>query len=262
MVLDSLSEYAVDLETLVEGLTARQVEPVIERLCREEEWELMSLAAISAAELPARLMINAMLEHQQFAALIPCACLRRHVRDIVAPAPSLGSKVFRDLDAEDSAGIPDHIRAEAEELASAADQRRAVAALQATQVDRDPLRTHIVERLTQEMAVHSKALTALVAIARASVWEETRRTAAMKIANRRPALQQLIEAGRTQDLIDVAANTGLGSARQNVAEEMGKFLAEYESAGDRAALEFISENHPSEAARRTAQVAAQALRDD
>ena len=253
MLTDCLQRQAKLVATLVEGVTARQLEPVIARRVAAQEWELMSLAIITAAELPARLLIGALLENGQYLALVPGACLRRQQRQPMALAGSGGRSVFRDLDAEEEAVVPEHIQQETDEITAAANSRRHVASLQAAGVDRDPLREYIVTRLAELLPTESEALLPLVTIARAAAWEDTRRTAAMKLTNSRRAAERLVTTGRTAELLEVAANTGMQAARQNLAGQIGGHLEALRAAGDTATLRFLSENHPEEEVRARAQ---------
>lgn len=256
MVNEALLRYAPMMETLIEGMTRRQIEPVLERLCQDQQWDLMSVALIVAQEVPARAMIDRLLENRQYQALVPCACLRRQLRAATLISGGAGTQVFRDFDAEEATeGVPEHILAEAEDIAAAAKARRVTATVQAANVDRDPLRTLIITKLTEKVLTEPEAVEALIAIAQASAWEETRREAALKLANNRRLVAQLVSQGRVEDLVAIAESTKLQSARQNLAAAMGQQLGQYVAAGNRRALEFLAENHPGEAVREAAKAA-------
>jgi hypothetical protein len=254
MELNQLKRHASRIETLVEGLTRRQIDAILTRLCQEQQWELMGTALITAQEVPARAIIDCLMQYGQHAWLVPCACFRRQLRQaILAPGGRVGAGTFRDLDAEEGEeGIPEHILAEAEDIAAAAAARRETASVQAANVDRDPLRTLIVTKLAQKMTSERGAAEALIAIAQASAFEETRREAAMKIANNKRLVAALVKAARIADLVGVAENTHLTSARQNLARAMAADFERWRTEGNRPALEFIAEHHAEEGMREAA----------
>lgn len=244
MLEEALQKHPADIEILVEGVTPRQIEPVVERLCAAQEWDLMAACIISAAEIPARLMINCLLDNGQYRALALPACLRRQHRRIdQTRGLGVGARTFRDWDAETgSEGVPEHIQTDMEEMASSAAARIQVASVQAAEVDRDPLREYIVTQLAERINREAEALRALIIIARAAAWEETRRTAAMKIANNKRMVDRMVASGWIRPLVEVAASTNLESARRNIARQMAARLDDFVGSGDRLALGFLSEH--------------------
>ena len=255
MLSTACKQYAADLETLIDGLTHRQIDPVVARLCQEQQWDLMATALITAQEVPARAIVDCLVSNGQYASLVPCACFRRQLRQAtMSSSGRLGAGVFRDFDTEEGGeGVPEHIMAEAEDIAAAAASRRASASVQAANVDRDPLRTIIVTRLTEKMLTERPAVEALIIIALASAFEETRREAAMKVANNKRLVAAMVKAARISDLVGVAAGTGLSSARQNLARAVGADLERWRAEHNRPALEFIAEHHAEQGMREAAQ---------
>ena len=256
MLEDELQKYAADIPTLVDGVTPRQVEPVIEALRAAQQWELMAACVISAAEIPARLMINCLLDNGQYRALAMAACLRRQQRRMDRTSTGAGARTFRDWDAETGAeGIPEHIQSDMEEMTTSASARIQVASFQAAEVDRDPLREYIVTHLAERISREAEALRALIIIARASAWEETRRTAAMKIANNKRMVEKMVSSGWIRPLVEVAASTNLESARKNIAKQMAARLDDFIGGSDRLALEFLVEHWDDAAGKARAQEA-------
>jgi hypothetical protein len=261
MLEDALQKHAADISSLLDGVTQRQMEPLISRLCAEQQWDLMAACIITAGEVSARLMINCLLDNGQYRALALPACLRRQQRrtDRLSSA-TLGATAFHDWDAEENTeGVPDHIRNEAEEIAMGASARRQVASYQAADVDRDPLREYIVTHLAERMNRESEALRALIIIARAAGWEETRRTAAMKIANNKRMVDKMISSGWIKPLVEVAESTNLQSARGNIARQMAAKLEDFIAQGNRVALEFLAGHLAEPELKAQAQAALEAL---
>ena len=257
MEIASYKKYAPDLAILTDGLTHRQVDPVLARLCADGQWELMGVALITAQEVPARAIIDCLLENKQFGELVPCACFRRQLRQATLVGKgTLGAGTFRDFDADEGGpGVPDHIMAEAEDIAVAAAARRATASVQSANVDRDSLRTFIVNRLTERMLTDRPAVEALITIAQASAFEDTRREAAMKVANAKRLVAALVKAARVADLVGVAQSTALTSAKQNIAKALAVEFDRWRTENNRLALEFIAENHAEEGMRAAAKMA-------
>jgi len=257
MLMNALKQHGPEIETLIDGLTHRQVDALVERLRQEEQWDLMGAALITAQEVPARAIMDCLISNGQYAALVPCACLRRQLRQVrLSSGGRLGAETFRDLDAEtDAEGIPEHIMSEAEDIAAAAASRRATASVQAANLDRDPLRTMVVTMLTEKMVTDRPAVEALLVIAQASAFEDTRREAAMKVANNKRLVAALVKAERIADLVGVARGTGLGSARQNIAKAMAADFERWRTEKHEAALEFIAEHHPEQGMKEAAKAA-------
>ncbi|NLO74305.1 MAG: hypothetical protein GX100_09405 [candidate division WS1 bacterium] len=260
MLEDSLQRHASAIPGLMDGSAPRQVEPLIARLAADERWDLMSIMVLTATEVPARLMINCLLENRRYMDLVPAACLRRQQRRIDRLSAAVGSNVLRDWDSEEGeGGIPEEIRNDLEDLATSAAARRQVASFQAAEVDRDPLREYIVTQLAERLNRDPEALKTMIVIARASAWEETRRTAAMKIANNRRLVDRMVKSGWSRQLVEVAASTSLDSARRNIAGRMAVALPDYIAQADRPALEFLAEYAPEERVQSQAQSALDSL---
>ena len=133
--------------------------------------------------------------------------------------------------------------------------RLATASVQAANIDRDPLRTMVVTRLTEKMLTERAAVEALITIALASAFEETRREAAMKVANNKRLVAAMVKAARIADLAGVADSTALTSAKQNIAKTMAAEFERWRIEGNRPALEFIAENHAELGMREAAKTA-------
>ena len=261
MLEDSLQRHASVVPALIDGVAARQLEPIIARLCADGRWDLMAIAAVSALEIPGRMMINCLLDNKRYMDLVPAACMRRMQRRPDRSSAAMGANVFRDWDSEGSGGegIPEEVRNELEDLASSARARRQIASYQAAEVDRDPLREYIVTQLAERINREPEALKTMIVIARASGWEETRRTAAMKIANNKRLVDRMVKSGWTRQLVEVAHNTTLASAQKNIAGQMAAFLADFITKQDRVALEFVAEHAADAEAKAAAQTALEAL---
>ncbi|HEY3397758.1 MAG TPA: hypothetical protein VGM19_08905 [Armatimonadota bacterium] len=250
MISEAFRTYASSLPLLVEGLTQRQLDPILQRLRADQQWEFMGVVTVTASEVAARLLIDCLLANGQYAALIPAACLRRQMRSPAPAGATLGATAFRDYDAEtDLQGVPEHIMAEAEDIAAEAKARRTTASYQAAAVDRDPLRSMIVTKLAEQIVTQPEAAEALITIARGSAWEETRRDAAMKVVNNQRLLQRLVAEGRVADLSAVADSARLQAAREKIADAMEGQLETYQAEANQAALVFLAENHRDPALR-------------
>lgn len=166
-----------------------------------------------------------------------------------------GQPVFRDLDAEEgTAGVPEHIMADVEEMADAAARRAGAARQQASRVDRDAIRDLIVSQLAGRLP-EAQAGETLLLITRACPFDATRRQAAMKLANHKRWLAQLGQAGRTADLLAISEAAKLKAVGEQVARILAEHLAELQATGDRAALAFVAECHPNNEVRQAARTA-------
>jgi hypothetical protein len=256
--LQKLLEYANDIPPLVEGIPPWRIEPAVEHLFEAEEWELISLLLLAVAEPTARQMIDRLLTLRKYEPLVVAACLRRHIRAqpyVMKSGSGIASRVFRDIDAvseEDVRGVPEHIMEEIRDMAETSERTRQAQMLRSESMDRGPMREFIINRLAERLMAETAALDALVVIARAAAWEETRRIAAMKIANHAPSVRKLASAGRTKDLIRIAKSSQLSAVERNMAAAMAEHLDELAARGDTEALEFIAQNHEDEAVKRTA----------
>ena len=263
MDLQKLVARATMIETIVEKPGWR-LDETIDELVASEDWDLAGRLLVSASEIPARQLAKKLVDKRAFVPLAVAGCLRRQPRRPGEGASGGGagvaSRVFRDIDADnDAAGIPDFIRADIEEMAKSASSTRATAMSRDAAMDRDPIRQYIVDQLAPLMCTSEDAMNAVVAIARASAWEETRRTAALKVANDELSVTRLCRALRTDDIIEVARVALLEAVSVTFAREMGKYFKGYSDARDVTALEFIARYHPSEQYKETAKQWVEAL---
>ncbi|MDI9583539.1 MAG: hypothetical protein QM473_04910 [Acidobacteriota bacterium] len=263
MDLQKLVAQAATIETIVEKPGWR-LDETIDELVESGDWDLAGRLLVSASEIPARQLAKKLVDKRAFEPLVVAACLRRQPRRPGEGASGGGgavaSRVFRDIDADnDAAGIPDYIRTDIEEMAKSAAATRATAMSKDAAVDRDPIRQYIIEQLAPLMATTEEAMNAVVVIARASAWEETRRTAALKVANDELCVTRLCRALRTDDILDIARMALLEAVSVTFAKEMGKFFKGFSDNRDVKALEFIAKHHPAEQYRDTAKQWVEAL---
>jgi hypothetical protein len=252
MDINALTRYAGSLRNLYEGLLESDLDHAVQRLVQGEQWELMALWAVTAAEVPARRLVTKLLEHERFEELALPACLRRQVRrqEVIVHNPARAKRIFRDIDAEeDEAGIPEHILQEAQDIADAADSSRMAALNREAGTDRDPLRELIVNGIAQKLNTSEKAGEVLIAIAKAGAFEDARRTAALKLANNDLVMRRLAREGRGADMIVVAENSGLESVRTNIARALGPVLGAMRAQKDWPSLRWAGANHPDPKAR-------------
>ena len=252
MTSQSLSNYYYHVSHLMEGMVDHQLDRSIEQLAADEQWELLAVISISANEVPARRIAARLLQHNRFSELCLPACLRRQVRkQEVIQSSSLGSKrIFRDFDAEDDGpGVPEHIIEEAKEISSSADSSRMAALSREAATDRDPLREYIITEIAKKMATMPEAAEALVVIAKASAFEDARRTAALKIFNHELTMKRLAREERAEDMITVANNAGLTSVKEAIARALGPYLGALRAKKDWDSLRWAARNHPDAKAR-------------
>jgi hypothetical protein len=102
------------------------------------------------------------------------------------------------------------------------------------------------------MLTSEGALEALVAIVQASAWEDTRRSAALKLVNNPLALRRLADAARTDDLVAVGACCRLTSAAEKVALLLTPHLEALVAAKSPDALALLARYHPNAAIREQA----------
>lgn len=262
MELTSLSTYGARVQALFSGLLEIEMDQSLETLTKAEEWELLAMVAVTAAEVPARRIVTRLLEHDRFAELVIPACLRRQVRrqEVIIANPQRAKRILRDIDAEaDEGGVPEHIIQEAQDIAEAAESSRMAALSREAGVDRDPLREHIVEGIARKMATQPEAAEALMAIAKAGGFEDARRGAALKLANHEITMRRLAREGRGADMIVVAQNSGLQSVRTNIARALGPVMGQMRAQKDWASLRWAGLNHPDPKAR---EAVAKVLREE
>ena len=122
---DLLGKYGHQVQLIVGTGSREEVQKAVDELVADEQWELCGLLLASAAELGGRMLVAKLLEAKQFAPLAYVASIRRQIKvtqQTVRPGQTT-RKVFRDIDHEDGeAGIPEHIKAEMEDLASQANE--------------------------------------------------------------------------------------------------------------------------------------------
>jgi len=254
MDLDILSQYGRQVATMINTTTSSDVQEALDRLVEDEQWDLLRYLLPTATELAARRMVDRLLEHNRYEPLAWAACLRRQPRQpgLEAAARVPSRPVLRDIDAEeDTEGVPKHIMAEAQEISAGAAQRREVSRHKAAQIDHDPIRDLIIKQLAVRLP-DSGAGQALLTIAKACPFAHTQREAAMKLANHKQWMQQLVRTQRTSDMIAISNAAHLQAVAQNIARVMSQYLAQLQQDSDEAAIGFIAENHPDHEMRQAA----------
>jgi hypothetical protein len=251
MDIAGLTEYGLQIEDVMEGSVPSRTEAAVRRMVEEQRWDLFAALLISASEIPARRMVDIAMEREKYEPLVVAACLRRQIqRGIPGGAGGRAARrVFRDMDEEaPTQGVPEHIQLEAQEIRDMADRAREAAIRRDQLSDRDPVREAIVNGLAQRLQSDA-ALDALIAIAKASAWEATRRRAAMKIANHPGAVNRLAMGRRLADISAVVRASGLKSVAAKLGEALAGAAQAAGGRADRETLEFIAAHHPNPAAR-------------
>jgi hypothetical protein len=258
MDVHKLVELGRDIQPLVEGVPPWRVDPAIKDLFDRQEWEVVSILLLSCAEPTARQMISRLLSLRVYEPLAVAACLRRHIRTqpviVAGNRGDAAARVFRDIDAESAgqASVPDFIREEIVDMAESAARTRDAQMMRGDSLDRSPVREFIVNRLGERANVEVAAMDALVVVALAAGYEETRRLAAMKIGNSPASVRRLLQAGRTDEMMKVARETQLSAVMASVAKAMAEDLDGLRQRGDQAALGFVGEYHPDAQVRAAA----------
>ncbi len=251
-----LIDWSTQIETLMEGNLEKHVRDALEGLIEAEHWELLSHIMLTGPEFTVRRLTDTLIEHEVYEPLVMGACLRREIRRSTPTAPSgLGRKrIFRDFEApeEGEAGVPDHIMREAEAISDAADQQRRIAARKEAELDRDPVRQHIVDRIGELLNTSEEAMEAMIAIARASYFEETARSAAMKLGNSKIVMGRISRAGRIADMIAVGEASGSQAVHTIIARNLADSMPDSSHPSYRPALEHVADHHPDEKTRRAA----------
>ena len=129
-------------------------------------------------------------------------------------------------------------------------------------MDRDAVRQYIIDQIALRMPQSEAAMDAMIAIARASAWEETRRTAALKVANDPISVGRLARALRTEDIKAVSAMALLEAVAATFAKQMAGQFQNYVDSKDAEALLFIGENHPDDQWRDSASQWAEAVKKE
>jgi hypothetical protein len=252
----TLIDNASRIETLMEGNLEKHVKDALNDLIEAEQWELLSHIMLTGSEFSVRRITNALIERETFEPLVAGACLRREIRrSTPTSAAGLGSKrIFRDFEApeEGEAGVPDHIMEEAEAISKAANQSRRIAAQKEAQLDRDPVRQHIVDQLGELLNTNEEAMEAMIAIARSAFFEETARSAAMKLGNNKIVMGRISRAGRIMDMIAVGEASGSQAVHTMIARNLADSMPDSSHESYRAALEHVADHHPDEATQRAA----------
>ena len=256
MDLTPLLQSGRRVQYLIQGAAVgREVDAAIEDLVGKGEWRLLGEMLLTASEVSGYRILDCLMDNEQYEALALAACLRRQParRGVGPQRRGIAKRVFRDFDETDEdAHIPSEIVAEAEDISQAADRSRDAADRRESELDRDPMRDRIVNRLAEKLVESDRALEALVAVVRASAFEDTRRGAALKIGNHAPSVRKLAEAGRTGDLVAVAEGSGLASVAGNVSKAMMDQDVTKVRADDTAALGLLAKHHPDESVRQKA----------
>ncbi len=251
---ETLGKFSRQTITLIEGTMGGDVDNAIALLIAEEQWDLIAQVLITASEVSARRLTDALLSAEIIDPLIPAACMRRELRRGVSHGPAAlgGGAIFRDFETDDDGpGVPDHIREEAEAITASANESRRIATAKEAALDRDSIRSRIVDKLAERAATSEAALLGLATIAGASAWEETRRSAALKLANNKVATGQLLRGGRHANLLAIADASGSAAVRTRMADVMAGAMPAATAPEYRAVLELIAEHH-SDAAKRSA----------
>ena len=250
MDLADLVRHGRTISGIVEG-SSWTLEEQIAEVVASKDWDLAGRLLVSAAEISARTLARALLDADAYEPLAIAACLRRQPRRPGEGGSGGGAgvagRIFRDIDAEDGAkGVPDFIRADIEEMAKTASQTRMGAMTREAMMDRDPIRQYILDNIGPKMPTSEMATDAMVAIARASAWEETRRTAALKVANDPISVSRLVRGLRTDDILAVCEMALLEAVAETFAREMGRAanFKGFADAKDAKALQFIAQHHP------------------
>lgn len=255
MNLQELVEKSGMIGTIIEG-SSWKLDEAIDAVIASEDWDLAARLVVSGAEISARQMAKKLLERDAYEPLAVAACFRRQPRrpgEGASRGGGIGRKVFRDLDAEDDAkGVPDYIRDDIEEMAKSAQHARAGAMTRDAMMDRDPIRQYIVDKIAARTPTSEGAMNALVAIARASAWEETRRTAALKLANDPISVGRICRQLRIDDVVAVVDAALIGAVGESFAKELGKQFQDLVDRKDERALRFLAEHHPDEKFRESA----------
>lgn len=256
MDLRLLARYANRMENIMHGALDWEMRHGLDSLEENKDWELTSIMMLTAGEVPARRMAEMLLRNDQYIPLVLPGCFRRQVRKAeIIDRGGLRRKVFRDIDAvdmDDEAGIPDHIRETAEEIQESAERTRTGALARELAEDRDGVREFIVDSLGEKIAHSADAVNALILIACCSMWEDTRRIAALKVANHALTVRKMVAAGRANELLQISSASRMESVAINISNAMTDLLPTLKQENNVRVLKFIAKNHPDHAVRRDA----------
>jgi hypothetical protein len=224
MDTSQLSRYGRIVQTVIGSGIRADVERAADRLVAEQAWDFCGPLLTTASELGARVLVARLMEQHVYAPLAYAAAMRRQLKraEVLSKKAAMSRRVFRDIDTETEAkAVPDHIQAELDDLATGAEEARDIADRREAQRDACPVRSLIVNELAGAMLKSDEALDAMVAIVRASAFEDTQRSAALKIVTHPSALKRLGETRRVEDLTSVALAARLDSAAETVAGIIG-----------------------------------------
>ena len=259
MDLKALVESGHRVQYLVQGAAiGQEVDVAIQYLVAKGEWRLLGEMLLTASEVSGYRILDCLMDNEQYEVVALVACLRRQLarRSMAQQRRGVAKRVFRDFDeSEEDAHIPSEIVAEAEEISQAADRSRDAADRRESELDRDPMRDRIVNRLAEKLVASERAMEALVTVARASAFEDTRRGAALKLGNSAASVRKLAEAGRTGDLVAIAQASALASVARNISKAMTDQDVTKVRANDTPALELLAKHHPDESVRHKAKEA-------
>jgi len=258
MDFSTIGKYGTQIEHVMEAATSWHTDKAVQAMLDNDDLDLIGALLLTCSEVSARPLVQALLDREAYEPLSLAACLRRQQRRFADTGGGGvgGKRIFRDFEAEDNAeGIPEHIRAEAEDISRSADASRTMAVRRDAEFDRDPTRDYIVNQVAEKLATAPGALEALVVTAKCSAWEETRRAAAMKVATHDLSVRRLAAALRSADLIAIAQAAALASVANKIAVAMTYYWEKLLEAQDRPAGEFIAEYHPEEGWRNAAKTA-------
>jgi len=263
MDLQKLIDQGPNIAVIIEG-TSWRLDDTVDALVASEDWDLIGRLLVSASEISARPLVQKLVEREVYTPLAIAACMRRQPRRPGEGAAGGGggaaSRIFRDINAEDAEkGVPDYIRTDIEEMSKTATQTRASSMARDAAMDRDPTRQYIIDQIAPKMRESEEAINAMIAIARASAWDETRRTAALKVANDSLAVARLARGQRTEDIREISRIALLSQVAETFAREMGKSFKQYADDKDADALRFIAEHHPDEQYKDTARQWAESI---
>ena len=255
MESQKLADYGRIVQVMVGAATRLQVDQAADRLAADKAWDLCGTLLLSATELGARTLVARLLKEQVYAPLATGAAMRREIKPIHTPERrgAAARRVFRDVDAEtEETAIPDHIKAELDDLGAIAEEARDIADRREAQRDADPVRALIVNELGKAAAKSAEAADALVAIVHASAFEDARHSAALKLVTQPMLLARLNQQNRVDDLVGIANSCALDSAAQQVAETLAPRIDALLADGAKDALALIAKHHPNPVVREKA----------
>lgn len=256
MDLRLLARYSRRIEHVMNGTLDREMNHGIDALVQNEDWELMSVMILTATEVPARRMAERLVQHEQYMHLVLPACFRRQIRKPhIINSGGMRRPVFRDLDAldmDEEEGIPEHIREDAEEISEATSRSRMGALQRELQEDNDAIREWIITALSEKLMQSADAINALVLISCCAAFEDSRRVAALKLANHPATVRKLVAAGRASELVQISQASDMEAVAVNIAKALTELVPKLRDEGNTRVLRFIADNHPDADTRKVA----------